>query len=121
MQILKITIDGPPVRQQRHRISKWGGMYDPSSKERKALAKSLMVYRKFPEILTNRLALTARFYLPKSKGRKSDLSNYLKALEDAGNGVLWKDDSQIIEEHLYLIRDAMNPRTELEVYILEPV
>lgn len=50
--------------------------------------------------------------------RRSDLDNFAKQLGDAGNGLLWEDDSQIDE---WLIRrrvDRENPRVEVVVRML---
>ncbi len=46
--------------------------------------------------------------------KKPDLSNTLKAVEDACNKVIWHDDSQICAMHIYKYYSE-NPRTE--VYI----
>ena len=48
-------------------------------------------------------------------GGRCDLSNCIKALEDSGNGVLWKDDRQIVLIHAQMIRKDDRPRTELEI------
>jgi Holliday junction resolvase RusA-like endonuclease len=58
------------------------------------------------QLLEGPLKLTIDFYLPKPKSTKSrvpisrpDLSNYVKAAEDAMNGILYVDDARIIEIH----------------------
>lgn len=47
--------------------------------------------------------------------RRGDLSNRIKILEDALNGVAWDDDSQV--EAISIVRglDKKNPRIEIEV------
>lgn len=47
--------------------------------------------------------------------RRGDLSNRIKILEDALNGIAWDDDSQV--EAISIVRglDKKNPRIEIEV------
>lgn len=59
-----------------------------------------------------RLSVVARFACPKGDERKrdprperwslsqKDADNILKAVGDAGNGVLWNDDRQVVEAHV---------------------
>lgn len=47
--------------------------------------------------------------------RTGDADNALKALLDALNGLLWVDDSQVCELHLYRLDDKEDPRVELLV------
>lgn len=87
------------------------------------------------EPLTGPLRVTLRFYrkVQKSVSKvehdrrvhdkklpivKPDVSNYVKSTEDALNGILWKDDAQIVieqsEKHY-----SDNPRVEIEVEQLD--
>ena len=45
--------------------------------------------------------------------RRGDIDNYNKALLDALQGVVYEDDKQVVEMHIYLDRDPKNPRTEV--------
>lgn len=58
------------------------------------------------------VALHAWLYRPRRAG---DADNALKALLDALNGLLWVDDSQIVEIHLWRRDDKARPRVELLV------
>ena len=59
-----------------------------------------------PDIHEGPLRLTMSFYLPRPKSlpkkvthhiKKPDVSNLLKSVEDAMKGILYRDDSQIVE------------------------
>lgn len=58
------------------------------------------------------VALSLTLYRPRRTG---DADNALKALLDALNGLLWVDDSQIVEIHLWRRDDKARPRVELLV------
>jgi Holliday junction resolvase RusA-like endonuclease len=54
--------------------------------------------------LVNPLAVTLHFYKNANitaKTRYGDIDNLVKAVFDAGNEILWLDDSQIVELHAY--------------------
>lgn len=90
-----------PKPQQRHRISKNGGMYDPSNKYRKDLKMLFKSRYKGPASIDPiHMTLIFNFKKPKKpKHRehivKPDLDNMIKAITDSGNGIFYKDDSQI--------------------------
>ena len=60
--------------------------------------------------LTGAVAVTYRFF-----GSRMDWDNPCKLLGDALNGVVWKDDKQIIEAHVYVNRTDKDKRVEVEV------
>lgn len=115
---MRLTLEGNPLVQQRHRVSKWGGMYDPCAKEKKALATVMLAHRVAHgrPLFTGRCKVEAHFYdFTHKRGQKPDIDNFLKAIMDAGNGVLWKDDSQIVFLTASIQRDSDRPRTELTI------
>lgn len=65
------------------------------------------------EPLEGSLAMTLHLYF--GDKRKRDVDAYLKILLDAGEGILYEDDNQISELHVYRHFDKENPRTELDV------
>ena len=111
---IDIKIDGKPKPQQRHRHTKKGFTYDPSSKDKKDLLT--LIHSQAPKKpFEGGITLYVRFCMPYVKKHyrtgkfsnelkpnpplsyriKPDIDNLLKFVMDAGNGVLWKDDSQI--------------------------
>lgn len=68
---------------------------------------------KHDEPLTGELGLSVYLFRPRDSG---DIDNPLKLMHDALNGILWNDDAQIVEEHLYKRIDADSPRVEISVW-----
>ena len=58
------------------------------------------------------IAMNVVFYVP---NLRSDLDNLLKAFLDSLTGLLYKDDSQITELHIFKELDKKNPRIELSI------
>ena len=65
-------------------------------------------------IPTNELvAVNFSVFRPRKKG---DLDNYNKVMFDALQGLIYKNDDQIVEIHSFRKDDKHNPRVELLVY-----
>lgn len=134
------TILGNPVAQGRARSAIINGHavhYDPKkSKVAKEDIKSQIV-RQNPEYHdSGPLSLEVTFEIPRPKShyrangqlkgnapihcdKKPDASNYLKGLEDALNGILWKDDSQLAIVSMRKRYAAKEPKTTLTVMCLD--
>ena len=133
--MIKFTIPGKPKALKRHRVSKFGGMYDPSSKDKKDIWLQIAHHK--PETpLVGNIYLKTEFYMPYPKawfkqkaGKpsdilkdkykniklhsiKPDLDNLLKLICDVIQPQMIFDDSQIYwisAVKLY----AIIPRTEV--------
>lgn len=113
-------IPGDAVPQGRPRVVRIGGRtiaYDPpKSKAYKALVRQCAAQNAPKEPLDGAVTLDVRIYrsVPKSWNKKKrdaalagviqpttkpDVSNVVKGIEDALNGIWYKDDSQIVHEY----------------------
>lgn len=132
---MKFTFAIAPQTQLRPRASRRGRaivVYDPPKvKAFKKLLHAMAQEQYKGQPLDGPLEVNWWFYRPLqaslSKAEKSrrlsgvepptvkpDLSNYLKASEDALNGVLWQDDRLIVIERCFK-RYSETPRIEVEV------
>lgn len=132
---LKFIIDGDVQPQQRPRFSRQGGFvktYDPpeSAKYKKHVAEVASAY-KTEVLIDSEIRLTIDVYrkIPKSFTKKKlkqiedgellptskpDVDNLAKGIKDGITGVLWKDDSLIVE---LIVRKfySDNPRAEITI------
>lgn len=129
---MKITIEGQPYSQKRHRTAKSGHRYDPSSKDKKAIQKALLPIKP-TKPLTGLFAVTIRAYFetPKSWSDKKreeheewfrpktpDVDNIEKILFDAMNKYILADDKMIVYTSVSK-HYSMNPRTEIEIHEID--
>lgn len=125
--IIEFTIDMEPRPQLRPRFSARNGFVQafPPKENKLAMEKireSLELYREnmpFPKPLA--IGLEATFFKTKPKSvsqefpiGKADLSNYIKMLEDAMEGIIFENDSQIVSLVAYKRYGA--PRVEVKLW-----
>ena len=114
--MIRFTIPGNPIPLKRHRVSKNGGMYDPSSKDKKQVWLQIAKHKpKMP--LAGDIMIKLVFTMPRPKNQyrtgkykhllkdnvpeyhsyKPDLDNLIKFFGDliSGKGKMICDDSQI--------------------------
>lgn len=96
-------IIGTPVAQGRPRFTRAGHCYDPGKSKAWKNLVSWELKSQGAVPIDGALSVSMAFILAKPKSAKRDkptvkpdLSNLAKAIEDAGNGILWHDDSQIV-------------------------
>lgn len=64
------------------------------------------------ELLDGEVSMVMKFYRARKSG---DLDNKIKVTLDALQGVIYADDSQVVELHAYRYDDKDNPRVEIVV------
>lgn len=119
------VLDLEPVAWARPRANFRSGAFFNSSKVMDYQCSVRSMLAKCSPLIGD-LKVTLRFYMtpPKRKvrerpGVKPDLSNLIKNVEDACNGVLWRDDAQIVgygeSTGKYYDWKTRKPRIEIEV------
>ena len=120
--MLKLTLPYPPsgnsykrhycTEDRTHKISAYLTDETKMFKEEAGwMAK--MAYK---EPLQGPLVAVIRIYRPHLKG---DIDNLQKVLLDALQGIVYRNDSQLEETHVYVKLDRLNPRVEVEIKEVE--
>lgn len=101
-----IELLGKPMTKLRPRFARCGKgvrTYDSQSEEKTTIKWILKSKMKGKSPLEGALSVDMEFFFkkPKSSKRKyhtvkPDVDNIVKAILDNGNGIIWKDDNQII-------------------------
>ncbi|KMY60124.1 hypothetical protein AA906_07035 [Geobacillus stearothermophilus] len=133
--MIKFIVYGEPVAQGRPRATTVNGrvrMYDPKkSRDFKHYLKLAASKHRPEQLIEGPISLEVKVYKPILKSfskkkkaaaeagqlrpiSKPDVSNYLKLIEDALTGVIWKDDSQIIDCSISKYYSE-TPRTEIQI------
>lgn len=133
--LINFTIPGKPEPQLRPRAKRAGRgirMYDPPKTKRYKEYVSLIAKKHAPKkLLEGELAMSIIIYrhIPKSTTKakrkkmiagdirpivKPDNTNYAKGIEDALNGIIYKDDSHIVDLHISKYYSD-EPRVEVSV------
>ncbi|WP_328434508.1 RusA family crossover junction endodeoxyribonuclease [Streptomyces sp. NBC_00425] len=108
------VVAGEPHSKSRPRFSKDGHAYkDPADEDAEQATKWKLRrwWRRGP--LTGNVALGCVFH--RSSMQLIDVDNLLKHVCDAGNGILWVDDSQVTAKYGAIELDRFMPRTVLVV------
>jgi len=116
----KFIFKGNPLSKDNEKIRNKQGKYFLSRKykqyEKDLQYQFLAQKPKDFKMLTGKLAVILKLYFKDNRVR--DTHNYTKSIFDAFNGLMYKDDKQFCEEHLYRNIDKENPRVELIVWEL---
>jgi crossover junction endodeoxyribonuclease RusA len=112
---VKYVVGGMPQGKQRPRLGKGGRVYTPKATKRfeRMIAWAALGVRPRGWILDGRFRVEVIGYYPDDRRRDAD--NLLKSVLDGMNGVLYNDDSQVVEASVTKETDRLRPRTEVTV------
>jgi Holliday junction resolvase RusA-like endonuclease len=115
-ELVCLNVPGRPVPKGRPRVVK-GHAYTPArtAEAEARLLSHLKVHYPHMRPVQGAMSVTCDFYL--SGERSIDIDNALKLVLDAFNGVVWQDDSQVVEVHAHKYCYSI-PRTEISVSLL---
>lgn len=115
-RLLTVTIPLRPMAAPRMtQRSKWLPKNQEYLAWKEAVGLMLSMAMKGREPEWGPVTLRLRFVY---KGRSpGDISNVLKAIEDAGNHIVWQDDRQVRRVEMEMVK-GRNERIELEVEVL---
>jgi len=130
--VLRIVIPGIARPKQRSRSTRTGHHYTPAATvNQEAWIRQCAVEQIGQPCLAGAVIvrIAIRVAVPQSKSKKwkedaltgrvwpttkPDVDNTVKAIFDAFNGIVWKDDVQIVEAHIYKCY-AEKPSTVIEI------
>ncbi|MCY8420264.1 RusA family crossover junction endodeoxyribonuclease [Bacillus inaquosorum] len=133
--MISFTVYGEPVAQGRPRAGTVNGkarLYDPKkSRDYKQYVKLVASEYRPKSLLKGPLELIVRIYKPSLKSfskkkaaaaeqgllrptSKPDADNYVKAIKDGLNKVIWHDDSQVVDLHVSKFYSEI-PRVEIQI------
>lgn len=132
MNRIEFTINGECVPKARPRFSKFGHVYTtPKTRAYENIVKSTAIDNRVPCVTTAlRVELVIYKSIPKSFSKKKrelanegkiypvvkpDIDNYVKAVLDGLNGVLFVDDKQIVDFRA-IKRYSDSPRVEVTAW-----
>lgn len=135
--MFRFEISGIPVAQKQTRFSARGGIpraYDPSKKDLERIRWQIRPFAPKDPIL-GPIALTLIFFMPIPKATskakrdqmrrriilpvvKPDADNLAYLVTNALKELIYKDDNQICEQHIYKVYDEL-PRTEIIVKTIQ--
>ena len=144
MPTITLTVPGEPIAQprQRHRIagkgpSQYVHNYTPATHDVQGYKRAIQLLARSqmsgePWTGPIRVELTLFFKRPASmtwktkpmprtpKTSKPDFDNVVKAINDCLNGVVWVDDSQIVQAYVekWYAGGGESPRTEIMIQTL---
>ena len=118
--MIYFTIPGPAVPKGRPRVTRTGHAYTPQ--RTKAYAEKVQwVAKAFaPKTpLSGPVSVRIVEYRKGTPEARPDIDNVLKNLLDAMNGLIWQDDSQVVQLFAEKRHDKKAPRVEVEVKEVE--
>ncbi len=119
-RVVSFVYNGDPIAKGRARKGKNGNMYTPESTRQYEALLGTGFQSMLNGIEPNgkdKFALRCVFY--RSNRQRIDCDNLLKAVSDAATGLVWVDDSQVLEVIGRLFLNSPSPRAEIAIYRVE--
>lgn len=134
-ETLTFEIPGPPYGKARHRMTRTGHAYTPKETvSYESLVKHIF-HTKYPDWVPHegpvQMEISAFFDIPKSAPKKRailmltnalrptkrpDTDNISKIIKDSLNGILYRDDSQVVTDTVHKLY-AVVPKVEVRVMV----
>lgn len=118
--LCRVVVPGEPVPKGRPRV--WKGRARTPLRTVEAelrfgwRVKAACVGLDLPSDRLFRVELVFRSTWPRGSSRGCDIDNATKLALDALNGVVWRDDHQVIELVAQMERGAATPETVISIY-----
>lgn len=109
---MKLTLPMSPSANRYWRYDNGQVHVSTEAKQYKVEVTWLAKIAGLHEPMTGQVAITLHVY---RKQKSGDLDNRIKVLLDSLRGVVYEDDSQVVEIHAYRHEDKHDPRVEIEV------
>jgi Holliday junction resolvase RusA-like endonuclease len=114
--VLSFSVPGQPVPTARARVVRGHAFTPKRTREYQRLVRCVAISavddNKW-EPRDAKYVVSIWFY--RGDARRADWDNLSKSCTDAMNGVVYPDDSQIVEAHVYKRFDKKNPRAEIMI------
>lgn len=118
-KLISVIVRGNPVSKGRPRFG-LGRTFTPQSTIDGEQAIQWAIKQQCPGILVDEKSMFALYvYFYMKTARRNDIDNLIKLVMDAMNGMVYKDDSQVVEITARVVRGNSSPRTELFVIALD--
>lgn len=111
-----LTLPYPPSTNNLYENTTRGRRKSECAKQYRIDVQKILLVEKVRPLL-GPVCLTLHVFRPR---KARDLSNCVKALEDALTGFAYQDDKQVVEIYLRRDDDKVNPRVEVTVKPFDP-
>ncbi len=125
--MITFTLPIDPFPKLRPRLGRGGHVRTPQKTRNFENSVRVMANPYRPkELLLGPIKIVVDFYMkPPARGRREypttrpDTDNLIKSVSDSLNGIMWKDDSQIVEIYARKLYDYVNRKGRIVVTIEE--
>lgn len=107
-----LALPYPPSANRYWRIVRGRAVLSAEARQYKRTVALMAKAQKVSKPFEGPVRLTISVYRPQKSG---DLSNRLKVLEDALQGIAFEDDNQVVEIHMRRGDDKANPRAVVTI------